>query len=524
MREITFLVPVKITGGHYGANADRLELLIQSLRKFFRGDVENYLRILCPDNEASAVRKLVGDNIEVITDSEMVPGINSMPSTNWMKQQFLKLSAALNADTPFTMTLDPDNFATRSFGVDDLIKGDRALIDFCSAATQPHWWNACAKMIGFDPGAIPDRVMHVTPCIYSKQAVQDLKDKIESDHGKNWLHVLLRDNKAPDAEPLWIENGIYYFNLYRKQEVEKYHFTSADAGVEPIHNNNELWLKGAFASWDASACFDDRSRGLFAVAQSNTFIPPSEIGARIGSFIDLKPKLAQKTNRSPKKVPSMAYANFLEEYEAKYASKSAFRAPGFRAMFKSLLNMNLSEYTIVETGCSRKVDGDNIVYGTQVPENHPWYPTGDQGPWADGQSTFLFDQFVQRHKGNVYTVDIDPVNCHVASENSSDLVTVTCQDSVTFLRTLAYQIGIKKIDLLFLDSYDLDWYKPHDSGLHHIKELISVVPYLRSGTIIGIDDNRNGDLLGKGIYVIDYLKNIGATCLEDSYQGVWIWP
>ena len=75
---------------------------------------------------------------------------------------------------------------------------------------------------------------------------------------------------------------------------------------------------------------------------------------------------------------------------------------------------------------------------------------------------------------------------------------------------------INNIDLIYLDSYDLDWNKPHKSSLHHLKELCAIIPKLKKGCVIIIDDNNNG--IGKGQYVSNFLENIGATLLFSSYQ------
>ena len=86
-------------------------------------------------------------------------------------------------------------------------------------------------------------------------------------------------------------------------------------------------------------------------------------------------------------------------------------------------------------------------------------------------------------------------------------------DSVEFL--YKYKPN-EDIDLLYLDSYDLDWKNPTPSALHHMKELCAIIPQLKKGCIILIDDNNNN--IGKGQFVSNFLDNIGAKLLFSEYQ------
>lgn len=201
----------------------------------------------------------------------------------------------------------------------------------------------------------------------------------------------------------------------------------------------------------------------------------------------------------------------------------SFRYDGFFHVFSQLEGLGREYYRIVETGCCRKVVGDGIVYGDPVPEDHPWYPGGSQGPWADGQSTYLFDEFISKRRGHVYTVDLNQESCDICRANTSSNVTVICGDSVDVLNRIDDFLGPEKsIDLLYLDSYDLDWDAPHLSALHHLKEMISVSRFLRSGSIVAVDDNLNHGRRGKGLYLAEYMRDIGARLIFDGYQTVWI--
>ena len=175
----------------------------------------------------------------------------------------------------------------------------------------------------------------------------------------------------------------------------------------------------------------------------------------------------------------------------------AHRARSFRLMFKLLEERQKTDYLILETGCLR------------VPGN-----------WAgDGQSSLLFDRFVNFHGGALHTVDLDPNACRAAQSVVTGKTTLYCMDSVAFLWQFD---NARPADLIYLDSFDLDVNNPHPSTFHHMKELTAAWSrgLIRPGTILAVDDNiPNGP--GKGAYVKEFLYNVGIAPVLEDYQIVW---
>jgi predicted O-methyltransferase YrrM len=166
------------------------------------------------------------------------------------------------------------------------------------------------------------------------------------------------------------------------------------------------------------------------------------------------------------------------------------RHESFAAAFKYLHSLGRDHYTVVETGTARQ------------PEN-----------WSgDGQSTVLFDKFVKSHGGTVFSLEINPEHIEKARRQVSEDVVFVEGDSVRSLR----ELEVDHIDLLYLDSYDLECSNPHPSSLHHLKELVSAIRLCRPHTLVMVDDSLNGK--GKGAYVSSYMKDIGAEMLFDAYQ------
>ena len=177
-------------------------------------------------------------------------------------------------------------------------------------------------------------------------------------------------------------------------------------------------------------------------------------------------------------------------------NKTTKRAPSFAMMLNHVMQVN--NPLIVETGCARQ---ENNFEG-------------------DGMSTTIFDTFVDYHGGELYSVDINPDNVRFAMATAKK-ANITCSDSVKFLhqQSKVWLSQNRKIDLLYLDSFDFDMANPHTSSLHHIFELVAVMPCLQEGTMICVDDNF--DTVGKGGYVKEFMDLIGKERLYNGYQWVW---
>jgi hypothetical protein len=188
--------------------------------------------------------------------------------------------------------------------------------------------------------------------------------------------------------------------------------------------------------------------------------------------------------------------SFLEEYDKNFALKLGIRAETLRKIFEELEKKNKEFYLIVETGCVRTTNG----YG------------------GDGMSTVLFDEFVNFHDGMVVSVDINRKNCELAQSMTSNKTIVHCSDSIDFLNH--YTLS-NEIDLLYLDSLDIDFSNPYKSAQHHMNEFNAIKARLEKGTIIVVDDYKS-DESGKGMYIAKYMRDTGYKRFIDDYQIGWV--
>jgi hypothetical protein len=213
----------------------------------------------------------------------------------------------------------------------------------------------------------------------------------------------------------------------------------------------------------------------------------------------------------------MNYAAFWEYFNGFAAPLLQHRAGSFRMAFEHLEKLGRPP-CIVETGCVR-----------------------NQGTFTgEGQSTVLFDKFSECVSGTmVHSVDISPESTGMCKSIVSSRINVHTSDSVTFLRHQCAGLirPFDHIDLLYLDSYDVDVENPHDSAMHHIKELLAVAPLVSANSFILVDDSPttasffiDGQLKlvtpqrigGKGKYIASYMENIGSKPLYQGYQAAWL--
>lgn len=185
------------------------------------------------------------------------------------------------------------------------------------------------------------------------------------------------------------------------------------------------------------------------------------------------------------------------------------RMQGFDLIFDHL--KQIENPLIVETGCAREEDN----YG------------------GDGQSSLLFDKYINEYGGEFFTVDIAEQSVdYCTSKMTSSNSHVIMDDSITFLKRLNTQLQDqnRKIDFLYLDSFDAPRDKPDVvfmSALHHLYEFTTIVSSLKPGALIGVDDNwiewRDGQqiLAGKGQLVYNYMSKINNPIIYNGYQMFW---
>lgn len=143
----------------------------------------------------------------------------------------------------------------------------------------------------------------------------------------------------------------------------------------------------------------------------------------------------------------------------------------------------------------------------------------------EGCSTYIFSAFNQLlsdESVEIYSVDISEKNCQNSRENIKSFekyaVKVITSDSVKFIQDWPTE---KKIDFLYLDSFDFGRGKEIKSQEHHLKELMAALEKIHNGTIILMDDCKLR-MGGKCAMVKDYLLKNNWNIVIDEYQTLFV--
>lgn len=144
----------------------------------------------------------------------------------------------------------------------------------------------------------------------------------------------------------------------------------------------------------------------------------------------------------------------------------------------------------------------------------------------DGCSTSIFADWARDHGAVFYSVDINRGAIETAQralrgeskmhQLSFDHVGLVCSDSIPFLKSFGQQI-----DMLYLDSYDIDVQNPWPSQQHHLKEIIAALPWITENTVILLDDCGLPHR-GKGGMVINFLEKRGWVVIAEEYQALLV--
>jgi len=159
---------------------------------------------------------------------------------------------------------------------------------------------------------------------------------------------------------------------------------------------------------------------------------------------------------------------------------------------------------------------------------------------AGTNSTYLFNEYVRKYGGFFWSVDINKSLVDEHTGNMCPATTLICDDSVSFFTKWSQSNDVANV--IYLDSYDLDFYNPYPSGYHGLAEYKSLIPVIKKNTLLLIDDtpvnpywldhrnklyndmcqyyqNNNNTLPGKGMYVLNEVTN--ANKLIHNYQVLY---
>jgi hypothetical protein len=161
--------------------------------------------------------------------------------------------------------------------------------------------------------------------------------------------------------------------------------------------------------------------------------------------------------------------------------------------------------------------------------------------WGTNSSR-LFDAYVTRFGGEFVTVDIRIQPLLQLRRDLSPSSQMVCDDSTRFLRRWVRENPERRVDIVYLDSYDLDATAPTPAAVHGLMELDAIRPALRAGSLLLVDDSpnsvdlfpepqrtdaalfaeRTGLIPGKGMLIDLWLRNDpSVTKIHHGYQALY---
>ena len=154
-----------------------------------------------------------------------------------------------------------------------------------------------------------------------------------------------------------------------------------------------------------------------------------------------------------------------------------------------------------------KARGSKIIVETGTARGKSKFFFFKKFNWKDGMSTIMFSEFAHFMKGKLHSCDISENNIKNAKEFTkkySDNVDFYINDSVVFLREFN-----KKIDLLYLDSYD--GHNAEIASKHQLNEAKAVIDKLNVSSLVLLDDKG-----AKTLYSKDYFIECGLKILVET--------
>ncbi len=288
MTQISAILPLKTRGRHYADNIGRCDILFASLRHFTKPETFHRFVIVVPHDEFDEVKgyaKAWSDFPIEVVDESVHMGVFAEFSKryqirNWHRQQIIKLYAPALIETEYFLVFDPDCFAIHPFTADTLVIYGKALTHLQPRTVEPYYWEASAKLLGVEPHLEREGIWW-TPAILSRTLCLNLHRRLETLYGMDWRRVLL-SNYMVD----WTEYTLYWLNAEHDGLLDQYH-TGPRSGQRSLHANESVWYADKMKDWSAERHFASDSDGLFAVVQSNTYIPPLQVMEKLSPYFPI---------------------------------------------------------------------------------------------------------------------------------------------------------------------------------------------------------------------------------------------
>lgn len=209
-------------------------------------------------------------------------------------------------------------------------------------------------------------------------------------------------------------------------------------------------------------------------------------------------------------MTEFTFTKFIEPYKELLLQSKTGRLEYYEHVINKLVNLN-RPILVVETG---------TMHTPLTSENQ-------------GAFTLIFSDLIKNYTGGkLFTIDISEEhmnNCKINTSGFSEVIEYIVSDSVSFLSSMPTDV-VAKIDLLYLDSWDLNMLDPLPSQIHHLRELSAVYHNLSDTVSIAVDDNLmpncwqewlfidgNGNLTGQKTKIESGIDILGKGTLVNRF-------
>jgi hypothetical protein len=281
--ELSAVMPVKLSGRHYGNNVGYCDTLFSSFRHFGLGEVFSEFLIVVVPSEAETVRRYAEAwsdfPIRIVPEDELLPIFQRYNRPHqvrpWHRQQMIKMACSTIVESDTYLSLDPDVIAVKQVAVDVLMPDGLPLLDPETRSFHPDWWIDSARLLGVEPNLEAPGV-HATPILYRSEVWAKCFSRLEEVQKKPWDEVLIT---TPET---WTEMALYYLTLENFFEPAAVHRIGSET---TLHSSVEFWSKEDFEQKELSAFFSEDNPGLFGVLSSSSRVDPRETAVRLTPWI-----------------------------------------------------------------------------------------------------------------------------------------------------------------------------------------------------------------------------------------------
>ena len=286
------VLPLKVTGAHYGQNLARLDLLLSSLLSFGEPGLLDDFVIVAPSEEVPLARAYAANwpelPLRVLDEETHFPAFaryqRPWQRRPWQRQQVIKLNSPALTDADYVLTLDPDVLAVRPLTRAALFPDGRALLEYEARSIHPQWWRDSADLLDLSADlAAPG--MGVTPALLSREVLLAVHDRLTACGRRPWMDVLLTSYCN------WTEYTLYLLSASHAGLLSGHHrWCGEDPSVPHLQvpSDVSIWERRAATVENIDRLLSGEQPGMFAVAQSNTGVDPDTIARHVERRIPVR--------------------------------------------------------------------------------------------------------------------------------------------------------------------------------------------------------------------------------------------